>query len=238
MSRLYNHRQKKITTKSLILIILIPILGFYIFRGGFDLLINSAVFINNTFGKKTTKSQTAVKKDEFFGSISLDPLPEATNSATIHFSGQSNGFDIGEIYLNDELLAEKVLPSDDTFLYEIPDLKEGENTISFTARTKDKKHQKESAEYIVVYLKNPPTLTIESPTDGQKFDKPNVEIKGSSDKNTDIKFGNLPVLSDSNGNFSGKVTLKNGENNIEISSKDIAGNSTTMTLKLIYEPDN
>jgi len=224
--------------RTLLLIIAVPILAFYIFSGGFDLLINSAVFFNKISNKNKNAVTTTKKDEDFFGTISLDPPPEATNSATISLTGQSTGFESAEIYVNDDKIDEKDLPPDDSFVFEADNLTEGDNRVYVIAKTKDEKHQKKTDEYSILFLKNPPSLSIESPSDGQKFSKPDVEIKGTSDKNTDIKVDNQPVISGANGDFSKKIRLSTGENLVEIISQDAAGNITKTELKLIYEPDN
>ena len=238
MSRLYQRRQKKIKIRTLLLIILIPLLAIYLFLVGFDFLINSAVFVNNLVNKDKEVAATDENDDDFFGTISLDPPPEATNSAKITLTGQASGFEIGEIYLDGKKVDEDKLPSDSYFSFEIGNLSEGNNEIFILAKTKDGKNKKESEKYSVLYKSSPPSLSVSEPSDGQKFDKPDVEIKGTSDENTNIKIANFPVISSSNGDFSGKVRLKQGENIIEIIAEDTAGNITKLELKLIYEQDN
>jgi len=100
MTRLQQHKLKQ-TFQKLILIIILVIAGFvFFFNIGIKFLISTSLFINqlaNSKPKQQTKSE-----QQALNSISIDPIPSATNSSTLVYSGTSLNYDRLEVYINNE----------------------------------------------------------------------------------------------------------------------------------------
>lgn len=117
-------------------------------------------------------------------------------------------------------------------------LKEGENTIS--AEIVDEVGRKASDSRKVYRVTKPPNVVVSQPEDGLKSAKRELTVSGS----TAASFGPLKsvsvngqgVLLGSDGGFSATITLQNGENSISVSATDLAGNTTTVTRTVNFNP--
>ena len=92
---------------------------------------------------------------------------------------------------------------------------------------------------IITAFKNaPPSLSLNSPTDGQSFSKDQniASIKGATDTDAKVTINGFWAITDSNGNFSYSLPLQNGENKIRVEAIDIAGNKAIKEIKIIYSP--
>jgi len=86
----------------------------------------------------------------------------------------------------------------------------------------------ESAPVTVTLDTESPTLTIDSPVDGDKTNHETVTVEGTvSDENINTVTVNGENASVKDGTFSKRIIVDNGENNIEVVATDKAGNVTT-----------
>lgn len=167
----------------------------------------------------------------------LDPIFEATNSSRITITGFGTEESTVKIFVNNEEKAKALVDKEGKFKASNIVLTEGNNTI--TAKTiKDDKESSLSSPLTISYIKNPPKLEIESPSDGQKFSSDNKEITiiGETDPVNKLIINERMVIVDQNGKFSYKVTLSDGENAFKIIATDQAGNKTEMDRKVTYNP--
>lgn len=198
------------------------------------MLLATSAFIGNVFNKNKTENYS-IKKDDFYGTVDIDSIPDATNSASIVFSGRVSNYDTVLVYLNDKKIDEKEVT--DSFDIEIDNLIEGENTVYLIAESAKDKSTKKSESYTVVYKKEKPSLEITSPKDGDKTNKDEIKIVGKTDKEVIIEINSMPVVVNSLGEFQNSVKLQSGENKIVVTAQDIAGNIETKEIKVIYEKD-
>ncbi|GAA0588382.1 bacillopeptidase F [Virgibacillus siamensis] len=79
-----------------------------------------------------------------------------------------------------------------------------------------------------------PELTIDSPQDGDKTNRETVTVEGIvADANLDfVKVNGRTADVAEDGSYSKRILLNNGENEIEVVSKDLAGNTTTKTVTI------
>ncbi|WP_077327688.1 S8 family peptidase [Virgibacillus siamensis] len=79
-----------------------------------------------------------------------------------------------------------------------------------------------------------PELSIDSPQDGDKTNRETVTVEGTiSDANLDfVKVNGRTADVADDGSYSKRILLDNGENEIEVASKDLAGNTTTKTVTI------
>ncbi len=114
-------------------------------------------------------------------------------------------------------------------------LKPGENKIAVkasnaagktaeaTVTVKFKKKEKEDA----------PTLTLKEPTDGSKTDSENIKVSGMAKDAKKVTVNGAEVKPESDGSFSTSVTLKAGDNTINVSASNDAG-SVSQSVKVSY----
>lgn len=216
-------------------IFLLIIVLVFIFTIGFRVLLNTSVFVANFFSKN--KPTETIKKENEYLSISIDNIPVATNSSKIIIEGSLINIDEVDIFLNNEKLKTIKDFLSNNFSEEIADLKEGENKIYLLGKNKSENLTKKTQEYTVVYKKNKPKLEIIEPKNEEILNKNEVLIKGETDKEVYIKINNSPVIVDALGKFEQFFRLNEGENNFEITAEDIAGNTETKILKIIYQKD-
>jgi hypothetical protein len=232
MRRLQYHQKKVTNTKIILLAALLIGLLIFIFTIGLQWLLNSAVFVNKLVGKKEVQTTT---KSDFYGSLDVDSIPNATNSAKFVISGTVTNFDKLEYYLNGEKIKENDVY--DRFEEIIGDLKVGTNEVYLIATSK-KNDQKKQSNKFTIYLRNEkPKLEITEPTDGTRTDKNEIKITGKTDKEIIIQINSFPVVVDALGSFQSTVKLNEGENVIIITAQDLAENIESKTLKVIYEKD-
>ena len=113
----------------------------------------------------------------------------------------------------------------------------GDNKIKAKA-TKDDKESDFSNELDVTYRNSPPSLSLDSPTDGQKFEKDQnaAQVLGKTDSGIRITVNGFWAVIDENNNFSYNLPLQNGDNTIKIEAVDQAGNKTEKEIKVTYSP--
>jgi hypothetical protein len=234
MSRLASHQNKQFKKKLTMYVIALVGLVIFMVTIGLRLLVNASLFIGNLAPGKETAQE---KKDEFFGALSIDSIPSATNSAEIEIVGSITNYNTLEFYINDDKVEEKKFSSSDTFTVKIGDLVPGENEVYVRALEKKAKQEKETDKYIVVYKNEKPTLEVSEPSNDTKTRKQEIKVAGKTTPETFIKVNGLPLVVTSDGQFQTSVRLKEGENKIEVVAEDDAGNSETKTVTVIREKD-
>ena len=91
---------------------------------------------------------------------------------------------------------------------------------------------------IVAFIidRQPPKFIITKPEKGSIVNDPILEIKGMISEEAKITINSSPVII-SNNNFSKTITLKPGENQINILATDEAGNSTSESFSVIFNEE-
>ncbi|MBI2028553.1 MAG: hypothetical protein HYT07_02980 [Candidatus Levybacteria bacterium] len=230
LSRKLEQQSKKNLFLSIFGIIVVLLI---LIKFGIPLLINFSLFLSGSRG-----SQEEAKNNitAFVPVPVLNPIPSATSSAEIILSGFAAPMQIIELYVNSDLVDKTQVKEDGTFSFrEI--ISEGENIIKAKAIINDKKS--DFSKSILVTMKNKsPYLNLVSPLDGQSFSKDQniIDIQGTTDPNIKVTVNGFWAITDGNGNFSYRLSLQNGENNIKIVAIDEAGNKTEKELRVIYNP--
>lgn len=232
--RLRSHRQKH--TQKQLLILIGSALFVIIFVGVFGLrfLLNIGSWISNAFSDNT---EVAKAQDDFFGTIFVDTLPTATNSADIYVSGSTTNFERVEFLINDKQVADTNVLNQDVFVEKVSGLIPGENTVVVRAVDKSGKNRKESATYTIRYINTKPDLSITEPSNESKSNTKEITIRGKTDADNSIEIDGFPVVVNANGSFSEEIRLKEGENVIVITAIDQASNTTTQSLSVTYEKE-
>ena len=233
MSRLDRHQNKQILQRIVVAIVLFVAFIIFFFSVGIKTLVSLTLFLNQ-LANGGSKQQT-VQKTETFNSVNIDPIPSATNSANLFFSGSALNFDKLEIYLNDEKQDE--ISISDTFVGQIKGLEKGTNTVHFIAKSTTSKETKKTPDYDVLYKSDKPKLEVQEPGDNSKTNKEDVKISGSTDKETTIRINGAPLIVDVEGKFTTMFRLKEGENKLHVVAEDIVGNQETKDLTVTYSKD-
>lgn len=167
----------------------------------------------------------------------LDPLPQATPSASITIIGRSQYTDGQiEVFLNNSSYKEAEI-DDNNFEIKNIKLDVGENTIKIRYKKGDKKSDF-SQEQKIALIKDAPKLEISNPKDNATFGKADqdIVINGQTDADNSVNVNGFRAIVDISGNFSYTITLKEGENKITIEALNEAFKTTTKTITVFYKP--
>jgi hypothetical protein len=223
---------KDLRKKIFFTLFLLIFIFYFLFTFGFKIIFSVSTFLGNIRSKPTPNFES--KEENFIGDINIDIIPQATNSASFLVQGSVLNFNEITFFLNDEKIKKIELEGETNFQEEIEDLKEGKNT--FYAIAKNKEHFKKTPVFDILYKPQKPKLEISQPKDEEKFANAEVFVKGTTDKETFVKINDTPVIVDALGNFEKTITLQNeGENIIQITAQDIAGNLETKEIKVFYQ---
>ncbi len=186
--------------------------------------------------KKDTKQTNPENSKEYVAAPELNATDDATNRDKITISGiaQKEKQAI-YLYLNDERIEEALSKEGGLFSFSDVKLIEGENKIY--ARTKDDEQTSNNSNTLTIsYLKKPPELSIDNPSDGQTISGDNtIYIIGKTGQNVKVTINDFQSIINSDGSFRHRFVLQNGENNIKIVATDQAGNKTEMELKVTFQ---
>ncbi len=233
MSHLSKHLQKQNNEKILILIASGVVLGLILLALGLKLLANASFLLNSTFGKNDNND---IKTEEFVGTLDIDEVPIATNSASLFISGNVNNFDKVEVYINKVLRKTIATSVEDSFNEKISGLKQGQNEIYIKA-TNTKAKQERKSEVFPVEYKKKLELELKEPQEGATIRTEDVKVIGTTDKDTTVQVNNHPAVVDSSGTFEATIRLKEGENTLVIEAEDLAGNTQKKEIKVMYQKD-
>jgi|GEM_PF-1033907 len=236
MTRLQSHQKKVYASKVIFFVIILVLVVVFIFTIGIKMVVNTSITVSRLEAEKNSDQASSARNDGFYGSISVDPIAEATNSAKITVSGSVTNFDTLIFYLNGQKVMEKKL-NGDNFSEEIGDLKKGDNKIFLLAKAIKEKKQKQTDNYTVSFKTDKPKLEISEPTNDSKTNKQEIGIVGKTDKDVSITVNDSPVVIDSKDEFRTSVRLHDGENKIIIKALDNFGNAEEKTLTVTYQKD-
>ena len=167
-------------------------------------------------------------------------VPEATYSATVAVSGFSQpGVDV-VLYLNGQEVGRKLTSDSGTFDFTEITLQEGENEVFAYALTKREVQSEKSKSYTVTLDTTKPSVTIDSPHDGDVFRGQGQRITtfsgGVNEPGSRVYIGERMVIVQSEGRFSLPYQLVEGDQEMQIRAVDPAGNENVTTIKLRWEP--
>lgn len=209
----------------------IIILGGFLIYAIPQLLYRLSILIDRN-GKDEESEQT---QNVLFPPI-LEGLPEATNSATLTVKGFAQNTDKVELFINDiskDTVA--VGTKEGNFQFTDVALYEGNNLISVVGSGSGGVKSIPSEPMTVYYKKDAPKLVLESPEDqAQLSGDKRLELRGLTDPENTLTVNGrwTRVLTD--GTFKTYLDLNEGENTIEVVTKDRAGNESKITRFVTY----
>lgn len=234
MTRLEQHSKKQIRQRIVITVVLVIAGIVFFFTTGIKLLVSFTLFINQLANGGS--NETEIRQTETLSTINIDPIPSATSSSSILFSGSALSYDSLEIYLNDEKRDEITIS--DTFSSEVQGLEKGNNTLYFIAKSSKTKKTEKTQEYDVIYKDEKPKLELSEPGENARTNKEDIRISGITDKEVTIRINSQPIVVDAEGKFTTLFRLKDGENKIEVIAEDIVGNQEKKSLTVTYAKDD
>lgn len=235
MSRIISHQQNVFKKKVILAVVALFAVVIFIMTVGFKLLLNTSLMVSQKFGAKQTDLTPA--SQSFYGQLSIDSIPESTNSAHIVLMGTARNYDTVIIYLNEENVR-AVDTQKDTFQAEIGELIKGNNSVYVVAKSAKYKKTATSNTYTVVYKNDKPKLEISEPTDNLRTNKPEISVKGKTENGNTVKVNGYPVVIEANAGFQTAIKLNEGDNKIIITVEDEFGNTDSKTLTVNYQKDN
>ena len=166
-----------------------------------------------------------------------DPLPEATNSATVTVTGSGQAGLTLILYVNEAETKKVPVPDKGTFtLFDIS-VKDGTNTIS--AKLTDNKGNTSDLSNVIstVIKRTPPALDITAPGDGTRIngEKNTVLVNGKTDEDAGVTINDRVAVVRGDGSFSYEYSLPEGDTTLTIVATDAAGNKTTVQRRVTYQ---
>ncbi|WP_449537124.1 S8 family serine peptidase [Ferdinandcohnia sp. Marseille-Q9671] len=155
-----------------------------------------------------------------------------TNESTVTVEGKASPTTTVHVLNNGEEVATTDTTADGTYSVDV-ELQAGENSL--TAKASTESGTTDESEAVVVTLdQTVPELAITSPEDGLKTNKEAITVTGTvQDENVDtvtVNGENAPVT---DGSFTKRILLENGENNIEVVATDKAGNVSNSQVTVV-----
>lgn len=167
----------------------------------------------------------------------LEGIPAATNSAQIKLTGFAESQSTLEIFLNGTLAQKLLIDAGGKFEVENFNLSYGENKLQLKS-TDEGGNSSPITEQQVLFDNTPPILEVSEPANATVFfGQVNlVRISGKTDPGTTILVNGFWAIVDQEGKFSLQYPVQIGENRLEITSQDTAGNQTKKSLTIYYNP--
>lgn len=236
MSTYYSRlarRQNKITRRQLYLslvlsIALIAILALF----GTKALFKMTSFISGSrnFQPKPDASDSLAPNTP-----SLSQDLEATNTAKIKITGAADPKLTIQLFQNQTADQSTVAGDDGKFEFTVV-LADGPNSFQVQAISDRGLKSPKSETYTITYLSHPPTLSIDTPKDGDTAKDNPLTITGKTDPGVTVTINDRMTIVTSSGQFSSQITLASGDNKLKVVAVDRAGNQTAKELTVKYSP--
>lgn len=165
----------------------------------------------------------------------LDPLPVATNSATISVSGRGESGMTVIVYINETDTEKTTVDKDGNFRIEKIKLIEGINSISSKQMDEKKNMSNLSDVASITYTKSKPFLELTSPSDQANIRGENNTVTVSGKTNDDLNsvtVNDRLVIVRGDGTFSYDYALPDGDTVLKITVTDPAGNKTSIESRV------
>ncbi len=161
---------------------------------------------------------------------------QATNSAQLLITGFGEAGSTLVFLLNGN--RDQEITIQDTGDFEIDaTLLEGENTVSAYAIDAAKNESAVSKSYLVLLDTEKPSIQITNPSEGQEIQgraNQDLTITGKTEPKSRILINDRLVFPDSEGAFTHRIRLSEGENNLKFTVTDQGGNVLEQEYKVTF----
>jgi hypothetical protein len=235
-SRLKEHVKKQTLRNVLLVIGGLIVLGVIIVAFGTQILINFSLLLRGSDQNQNQPTHDTTNSSYIEPPV-LDPIPVATNNSTVTVKGYANPKHTINLYINGKLAKKTTVKSNKSFTFQSVTLTSGDNEIKAKAVNEDDKQSDFSNTIKVAYSNKAPSLTLDSPQDGQSFkkDASPIKVSGKTDAGIRVTVNDFWAIVDDNGNYSYDYPLKDGENKIKVAATDDAGNKTEKEITIKTE---
>lgn len=170
----------------------------------------------------------------------ISDIPEATHSATVAINGYAQpGIDV-VMYLNGAEIGRKLTSESGTFSFQNVPISNGTNSVYAYTSTAQGMMSEKSKEYVITMDNEKPTVTIDSPKDGDVMRGTSQRIAtftgGVNEEGTKVYIGERMAILTSEGKFNLPYQLVEGDQEVAVKAIDPAGNESVTTIKLRWEP--
>lgn len=233
MSRLRRYEDHKSQKKLSIAVIGSLALLVFLAVFGLKILVGFSLLVDRIRGNSpATQTQSSVLL-----SPTLDPLPEATFSATLALSGKATPGMKLIVYLDDTEYKTLIVPDDG--LFTVDDIAVDEGQVSLKSKIADDKDNTSdySNTLTVTIDRKPPTLAVSKPEEGLTIQDGSHKavIEGQTDSDSKVIVNDRIVVVRADGSFVYTMPLADGENTLNIIAIDPAGNRTTVERRVTYQ---
>lgn len=160
-----------------------------------------------------------------------------TNEDEVTVEGTASPTTTVQLENNGEEAGSQAVDDDGNFALPV-ELTEGENELTAVSEVDGDPVGDASDPVTVTLDTEAPELTIDNPKDGDKSNHETVTVEGTvADDNLDTVEVNGQEAKVEDGNYSKRILLDNGENEIEVVATDKAENSTKESVKLNVKYD-
>lgn len=230
-SRLSRKTDESVTKKTVFFGLLTIIVIFVIIVFGLPFLIRFSVFLGNI---KKTDSNNISKEVPPLAPRLVIPF-EATTSGSIDISGLAEARVEVELFKDEISVGKTTVTDNGDFSFKNISLEQGDNSFSAIASTKETGSGSASTPLVLIYDNQPPMLNITNPSESSlEIDYADFDIIGETDKGSSVSINGKLASIDDEGKFKLRLQLATGKNDIEIISKDEAGNETKKTVSITY----
>lgn len=231
-SRLSKSQEKKALQRAVLSIIGILVVIIILVKVAIPALINFSLFLANLRGDNATSTTSKNSPDYIIPPI-FSTTFTATNSATVTLSGTAQAKEQVILFVNNNPTDTVDVKDDGTFTFKNVTLSPGDNTIKAKAK-KDNKMSDFSDSFTITLRNKAPTLTVDTPHDGDTVHQSTVQVYGKTDADAQVSVNGFIAIVDTNGQYSYNLSLTPGDNQVKIIAQDSAGNKTEKDLKVTY----
>jgi hypothetical protein len=228
-TRVANQQRKKLTRQSIVILCLSILLGILFVA---VILPNAVRFFFSILDKQTDLTQDSRLPPQT--PIIATPT-KFTNQSILNITGFAQPDTLIILTLDNIQQAETT--SDYQGGFEIQSkLNQGENMLGLYS-VDDKKNESTVLRYTVILDNTQPQIKIGSPENGSKFelrDNQTITVEGETEPHSKVLINNRLSIANSEGYFSQRYYLSEGENAIKIVVTDPAGNVAETELTVFF----
>jgi large repetitive protein len=233
-SRLQQQESKRLKRQTVFIIVATIGLIITLVVVGIPALIKMAVFIGDIRNvdeplelRDTIPPQTP----------QLTPPPEATSSASLSIIGFSEPAATVTLFQNNQEKSKTIVDATGKFEFLQLELNEGSNSFYAIAKDAAGNESQRSVIYTVNYDTEPPELTISSPQEGTEvvgITRQNIRVEGTTEAGAKLNLNGNSLVVRSDGSFTTQFRLEEGENLLNFTAEDAAGNQTQTTIRVLF----